>query len=71
MKNKHSQKIKSGLLILAKIIAREEIKNESDRIDKFVIFPSTRNVIKDNFIEYSSRFNFKNSNKIIDKVKCR
>lgn len=63
MKNKHSKKIKSGLLILAKIIAREEIKNESDRINKFVIFPLTRNILKNNFIEYGSRFNFKNNNR--------
>ena len=70
MKNKHSQKIKSGLLILAKIIAREEIKNESDGVNKFVFLPSTRNILKNNFIEQGSRFNFKN-NKIIDKVKCR
>ena len=51
MKNKHSQKIKSGLLILAKIIAREEIKNESDGVNKFVFLPSTRNILKNNFIE--------------------
>ena len=35
-----NQKIESGLTILARIIARQEIKRQLASVDKLVIFPS-------------------------------
>lgn len=40
MKVESNQKIESGLTILAKIIAREEIKRQLAKVDKLFIFPS-------------------------------
>ena len=44
MQGKINQKIESGLNILAKIIAREEIKRQLANLDKLVIFPSTGDI---------------------------
>jgi len=55
MKVKNCQKIESGLLILAKIIAREEIKNQSLKIDEFTAFPSIGSILNKNIIKHESK----------------
>lgn len=52
MKVKNCQKIKSGLLVLAKIIAREEIKNQSLKVSEFTTFPSIGSNSNNNVIKH-------------------
>ena len=40
MERNVNQKIESGLIVLARIIARQEIKRQLASVDKLVIFPS-------------------------------
>lgn len=55
MKAKPNQKIESGLLVLAKIIAREEIKNQSLKVNEFNIFPSIGSNSNNNVIKHKSK----------------
>ncbi len=54
MKVKNCQKIESGLLVLAKIIAREEIKNQSLKVSEFTTFPSIGSNLNSNVIKRES-----------------
>ena len=55
MKVKNCQKIESGLLVLAKIIAREEIKNQSLKVNEFTTFPSIGSNLNNNVIIHKSK----------------
>jgi len=44
MEGNINPKIESGLNILAKIIARQEIKRQLANVDKLVFFPSTGSI---------------------------
>ena len=55
MKAKPNQIIESGLLVLAKIIAREEIKNQSLKVNEFTTFPSIGSNLNNNVIKRESK----------------
>jgi len=61
---KTTQKIESGLSILAKIIAREEIKNQLTKVNEFTTFPSTVSILNNNVIKDERKISSLNNNKL-------
>lgn len=54
MEGNINQKIESGLTILAKIIAKEEIKNQLAKVNEFTTFPSIGSNLNNNVIKHKS-----------------
>ena len=54
-KEKEKEVLNNGLRILAKIIAREEIKNQSLKVNEFTTFPSTGSNLNNNVIKHESK----------------
>ena len=61
---KATNKIEFGLSILAKIIAREEIKNQLTKVNEFTTFPSTVSILNNNVIKDERKTSSLNNNKL-------
>ncbi len=57
-KDKEKEILNNGLIILAQIIAREKVKNQSLKVNEFTTVPSIGSILNDNVIKHESEAGF-------------